>query len=123
MIDAATVTILSDAEEFSGRVVLKNGSTVTLAAGSFVAVEWVVEAGSVLNLGGQTVTVAEIGGDGCVSNGTLVVTERVTPGVNGQPGTLAVKGGLAAVREIVALCRASVRALTTGTLTVAEAAR
>ena len=77
VIDAATVTILSDAEEFSGRVVLKNGSTVTLAAGSFVAVSGVVEAGSVLNLGGQTVTVAEIGGDGCVSNGTLVVTERV----------------------------------------------
>ncbi len=123
VIDAATVTILSDAEEFSGRVVLKNGSTVTLAAGSFVAVEWVVEAGSVLNLGGQTVTVAEIGGDGCVSNGTLVVTERVTPGVNGQPGTLSVKGGLVladGAEIVVHYARPLCGTLdVTGTLTVA----
>lgn len=94
VVDASTVTVLSDAEMFAGCVVLRNNSTVTLAAESFAAAEWIVEAGSVLDLGGQTVTVAGIGGDGCVSNGTLVVTGRMTPGVNGQPGTLTVKGGL-----------------------------
>lgn len=92
--DAATVTVLSDAETFSGRVVLKNSSRVTLAAERFAASEWIVEAGSVLDLGGQTVTVAGIGGDGCVSNGTLVVTGRITLGMDGQPGTLTVAGDL-----------------------------
>ena len=93
VIDGSDVTVLSDAETFSGRVVLKNNSTATLAAESFAAAEWIVEAGSVLDLGGQTVTVAGIGGDGCVSNGTLIVT-HVTPGASGEPGTLTVKGDL-----------------------------
>ena len=93
VIDAATVAVLSDAETFSGRVVLKNNSTVTLAAESFAAAEWIVEAGSVLDLGGQTVTVAGIGGSGCVSNGTLIVS-HVTPGTSAGTGTLTVKGDL-----------------------------
>lgn len=123
VVDASTVTVLSDAEMFAGCVVLRNNSTVTLAAESFAAAEWIVEAGSVLDLGGQTVTVAGIGGDGCVSNGTLVVTGRMTPGVNGQPGTLTVKGGLVladGAEFIARYARPLCGALdVTGTLTVA----
>lgn len=93
VIDSAEVTVWSDSETFSGSVVLRNGSTVTLKSDMFAAAEWIIEAGSVLDLNGQTVTVAGIGGSGCVSNGTLVVS-RVAPGVEGAPGTLTVHGGL-----------------------------
>ena len=93
VIDGAEVTVWSDAESFTGSVVLRNSSTVTLKADQFAATDWIVEAGSILNLGGQTVTVAGIGGGGCVSNGTLIVS-HVTPGVTGVPGTLTVKGDL-----------------------------
>lgn len=93
VIDNADVTILSDAATFEGRVILRNNSKVTLDAGLFAASEWIVEEGSVLDLGGQTVTLAGIGGNGCVSNGTLVVT-HVTPNLPELPGMLTVKGDL-----------------------------
>jgi hypothetical protein len=122
VIDGADVTVLSDAETFGGRVVLRDGSRVTVGAARFAASEWIVEAGSVLDLGGQTVTLAGIGGDGCVSNGTLVVS-HVSPGLAGAPGTLTVKGDLAlaaGATVTVHYVRPACDALrVTGTLTVA----
>lgn len=96
VLDGANVTVWSDAETFSGRVVLRNNSTVTLKSDFFAAAEWIVEEGSVLNLGGQTVTVAGIGGNGSVSNGTLIVN-HLTPGMIDATGTLTVHGDLTLV--------------------------
>jgi len=72
-IDRVTVTSLAD------------GSLVdTLPTGTAVT----VDSGAVLDLGGNTQTLAGLSGDGLVTNGTLAVSGTVAPGGSNQIGTL-----------------------------------
>lgn len=93
LFQGAKVAVLGDGHAFGGTARLAGNSVVTLGAASYASSTWIVEAGSVLDLGGKTVTLGGIGGGGTVSNGTLVVSELIVGAADAR-ADLTVKGNL-----------------------------
>lgn len=89
----ANVSVLGDARNFAGTAHLTGNSVVTLDSTAYAASTWIVDAGSVLDLGGKTVVLDGIGGGGTVSNGTLVVSNLIIDGADAR-NDLTVKGDL-----------------------------
>ena len=85
--------MLGDARNFIGTAHLVGNSVVTLASAAYTGSTWIVDAGSVLDLGGKTVAVDGIAGGGTVSNGTLVVSNLIVDGTE-ECNDLTIKGNL-----------------------------
>ena len=89
----ANVSVLGDARNFIGTAHLAGNSVVALASAAYAGSTWIVDAGSVLDLGGKTVAVDGIAGGGTVSNGTLVVSNLIVDGTE-ECNDLTIKGDL-----------------------------
>ncbi len=89
----ANASVLGDARNFAGTAHLTGNSVVTLNSSAYAASTWIVDADSVLDLGGKTVVLGGIGGGGTVSNGTLIVSNLIVDGTDAR-NDLTIKGDL-----------------------------